>query len=419
MNKNLFFKENEFKETIVGKIPKDWDLVSLGNKKLFTIVMGQSPPSSTYNEKGLGLPFLQGKIEFGDIYPSPTIFCSKPEKTAEAKDILLSVRAPVGDVNLATSTNCIGRGISAIRPNEEEINHFYLFYILRYSKKRFDSISSGSTFKAVRKSELERFIIPMPKKIEQLKISKILANIDENIQITKKIIEYIERLKKGLMQELFKKGIGHKEFKETEIGNIPKEWEIVKLGNVLELCQYGLSVKILEVGKYPIIKMDDIVDGLVVPDKIKYSNLDNDTFIHFKLEKGDVLFNRTNSYELVGRTGTFLLDGYYVFASYLIRLKPKKGTILSNFLTFYMNFSNNRLRQLATRAVHQANINATNLKKYKIPLPPLSEQEEICDTISAVDKKLNSERKEKIKLERIKKELMNLLLTGKVRIRVN
>jgi type I restriction enzyme S subunit len=221
------------------------------------------------------------------------------------------------------------------------------------------------------------------------------------------------------MQTLLTRGIGHKEFKETEIGKIPKTWQIVRLGEILELCQYGLSVKFGETGKYRILKMDDIVDGVVIPNNAKYVDLDEKTFENFRLEKGDILFNRTNSYELVGRTGIFLLDGDYVFASYIIRLRPKKDVIDPRFLTYYMIFSNNRLKLLATRAVHQANINATNLQRFTIPLPPLSEQKQITDILTKLDKKLEFERKERARLERIKRGLMDLLLTGKIRVEVS
>ncbi|HDD71398.1 MAG TPA: restriction endonuclease subunit S, partial [Candidatus Aenigmarchaeota archaeon] len=158
--------------------------------------------------------------------------------------------------------------------------------------------------------------------------------------------------------------------------------------------------------------------GYVIPNVSKRVNLDEKTFKSFKLEKGDILFNRTNAYELVGRTGIFLLDGNYVFASYLIRLRPKSEVFDPHFLTYYLIFSHERLRQLATRAVHQANINATNLKKVKIPRPPLKEQQKIAQILSTVDKKLELERNEKAKLERIKQALMDLLLTGKIRVKV-
>ena len=103
----------------------------------------------------------------------------------------------------------------------------------------------------------------------------------------------------------------------------------------------------------------------------------------------------------------------------LIRLRPKPELLDPHFLTFYLIFSQPRLRKLATKAVHQANINATSLKNFKIPLPPLEEQRKIAEILSTIDRKLEIERKHKEKLSRIKKGLMDLLLTGKVRIKVS
>lgn len=210
----------------------------------------------------------------------------------------------------------------------------------------------------------------------------------------------------------------YREFKDTEIGKIPKEWKVVKLGDALELCQYGLSIPLKERGKYPIVRMDEIVNGYVVPTITKYVDLDEKTFKVFKLEKGDILFNRTNAPDLVGRTGIFLLEGDYVFASYLIRLRVKREWFDPHFLTFYLIFIHSKLKQLATRAVHQANINATNLKRIKVPKPKLQEQKKIAEIFLTVDKRLEVERKRKEKLERIKKGLMDLLLTGRVRVKV-
>jgi type I restriction enzyme S subunit len=261
-------------------------------------------------------------------------------------------------------------------------------------------------------------IIPLPPQEERRTIAEILSVVDSVIAKTDEVIAKTERLKKGLMQTLLTRGIGHKEFKETEIGRIPKEWEVVKLGDILEICQYGLSIPMDEKGKYPIIRMDELVNGYVVPEIAKYVDLDEKTFRNFRLEKGDILFNRTNAPDLVGRTGIFLLEGDYVFASYLIRLRPKHKMFDPRFLTFYLIFSEDRLRQLATRAVHQANINATNLKKFKVPVPPFLEQQKIAEILSAVDKKLELERNEKVRLEHIKRGLMNLLLTGRIRVKV-
>jgi len=125
-----FCRETEFKETPIGKIPTDWNVQELGDESIADIIAGQSPPSSTYNKENRGLPFLQGKMEFGEMFPSPTTYCLEPIKIAKKNDVLLSVRAPVGDVNIAPSECCIGRGLAAIRAKVDKLNHLFLFYYL-------------------------------------------------------------------------------------------------------------------------------------------------------------------------------------------------------------------------------------------------------------------------------------------------
>jgi type I restriction enzyme S subunit len=201
--KIVFRKETEFKEdTEIGKIPKDWEVVKLGNKELATIIMGQSPPSSTYNREGKGLPFLQGKMEFGNIYPSPVLYCSQPIKIAEANDILLSVRAPVGDVNVAQYRLCIGRGLAAIRFNLNRANHWFYFYYFKKTKNFLENLGKGSTFKAITKEDLENLKVPYPPLSEQQKIAEILSTIDKKLELERKRKEKLERIKKGLMDLL-------------------------------------------------------------------------------------------------------------------------------------------------------------------------------------------------------------------------
>ncbi len=192
----------EFKDTEIGKIPKEWEVVRLGDNKIFEVIMGQSPPSSTYNTSNEGLPFLQGKMEFGEIYPLPSIYCSKPIKIAEKNDVLISVRAPVGDVNISLAKVCIGRGLAAIRSKADKSNYMFLFYYLKYKGKKLESISGGSTFQAIRKDDLKRFPLPLPPLPEQQKIAEILSTIDKGLEMLEKRKDKLERVKKGLMEDL-------------------------------------------------------------------------------------------------------------------------------------------------------------------------------------------------------------------------
>ncbi|WP_081423274.1 restriction endonuclease subunit S [Archaeoglobus fulgidus] len=418
---------SRYKETPIGRIPEDWEVVRLGD--IFNVETGTTPSTKKEEYWENGTINWLTPTDLSKLNGRTHISVSERKITEKALrdynltllpkgSIIVSTRAPVGYVAIVDEDTTFNQGCKGLIPKSSEINtEFYCYYLLLI-KRKLEQLSGGSTFKELPKKSLEELLIPLLPLPEQQKIAEILSTVDKAIEKVDEAIAKTERLKKGLMQELLTKGIGHKEFKDTEIGRIPKEWEVVRLGDVLELCQYGLSVPLKDKGKYPVIRMDEIVNGYVVTDIAKYADLDEETFKNFKLEKGDVLFNRTNSLELVGRTGIFLLDGYYVFASYLIRLRPKHEILHPHFLTFYLIFSQSRLKQLATVAVHQANINATNLKKFKIPLPPLPEQQKIAEILSTVDKKLELERKRKEKLERIKKGLMNDLLTGRRRVRV-
>jgi len=192
----------EFKDTEISRIPKEWDIVRLGNQKLFKIIMGSSPPSSTYNAKKIGIPFLQGNAEFGSIYPSPIKYCSSPQKITDKGNILISVRAPVGDINLADQEYCIGRGVASIQPKNNFFNLNFLFYFLKFNKRCFEKASLGSTFKAIRREEVDNFKVTKPNISEQQKIAEILSTVDEKINVEKKRKEKLGRIKRGLMQDL-------------------------------------------------------------------------------------------------------------------------------------------------------------------------------------------------------------------------
>jgi type I restriction enzyme S subunit len=421
-----FYKETNFKETPIGKIPNDWEVTRL-NDASTKIKAGGTPLTSKKEYYNGNIPFV--KIE--DLtnarkYLKSTLITitkigleNSSAWLVPPKSLLFAMYGSIGAIAINEVQVATNQAILAIIPDKEKTSAEFLFYLLTYLKPHFERHAKQTTQANLTAEIVKNFRISLPDRLEQQKISEILSTIDEAIQKTNEIIAKTERLKKGLMQELLTKGIGHKEFKDTEIGRIPKEWEVVKLGDILDICQYGLSILMSEKGKYPIIRMDELVNGYVIPEITKYVDLDEETFRNFRLEKGDILFNRTNAPDLVGRTGIFLLEGDYVFASYLIRLRPKFKMFDPRFLTFYLVFSEDRLRQLATRAVHQANINATNLKKVKVPRPAKEEQQKIADIISTVDKKLELERKEKAKLERIKQGLMDLLLTGKIRVKVS
>lgn len=159
-------------------LPPNWRWVRLG--EVCEVVMGQSPPSSTYNQNKVGLPFFQGKSDFGELYPSPRVWCSAPKKIAIAGDILISVRAPVGPTNLTNIKCCIGRGLAGIRVGSE-LDRYWLLFYLRSIENLLASSGTGSTFSAITKKELLSTLVPLPPLEEQRRIVTYLESTQEKI----------------------------------------------------------------------------------------------------------------------------------------------------------------------------------------------------------------------------------------------
>ena len=189
LNKSLFITFNE------NGIEKRLDDIA-------DITMGQSPLSQSYNLGKKGLPFYQGKTEFGDIYiKEPIIYCNSPIKIVEKNDILMSVRAPVGDVNIATQKSCIGRGLASIRA--KKIDYLYLFYLLKEQKIKIEKMGVGSTFKAINKNNISSLQIPIIETSKQNRIKKYLLLIEKLSFEIEKSIKEAENLYNSLMNKYF------------------------------------------------------------------------------------------------------------------------------------------------------------------------------------------------------------------------
>jgi len=406
----------QYKDTEIGKIPREWEVVRLGSKYAAEIIMGQSPPSSTYNKRGQGIPFLQGKAEFGGIYPSPIMFCSNPQKIAESNDILISVRAPVGDVNIAPFRCCIGRGLASIRPNSHKLSPPFMFYLLKFQKRKLENLSTGSTFKAIKRKDIENLEFPLPPLPEQQKIAEILSTADEAIQKVDEAIEKTQRLKKGLMQELLSKGIGHEEFKETGIGRIPKEWEVVRLRDVtLGLLGGGTpstSNRNYWDGNIPWMTSAHITGRIVANAQ---RNITNDGLRNSatNLVPKDNLLVATRVG--IGKAAINKVD--IAISQDLTGVIIDKAKSTPDFLYWCIISNERRLKSLAQGSTIKGLLRE-DLGKLNISLPPLPEQQKIAEILSTVDKRLELLRRRKEKLEKVKKGLMNDLLTGKRRVTV-
>ena len=154
-------------------LPEGWEWVRLG--EVTNIIMGQSPDSKTYNDLKVGLPFYQGKSEFGMLNPTPRVWCSAPIKIAPPNSILISVRAPIGPTNINLEESCIGRGLASI-VSLCECSLFYYLYFLKCFETRLASLGTGSTFQAITQKVLFNFPLPLPPLAEQ---KRIVEKVDQ------------------------------------------------------------------------------------------------------------------------------------------------------------------------------------------------------------------------------------------------
>ena len=171
-----------------------------------TIIAGQSPESKYYNSTGEGIPFFQGKADFGELYPKVRVYCSSPTKIAQYNDILLSVRAPDGPTNLSPGTVCIGRGLAAIRP-DDSLDLKYLLYYFRYFETQLSAKGTGTTFKAINQKLIKNLEISIPPLNEQFRIvariEELFSELDKAVGTLKTIKEQLEVYRQAVLKDAF------------------------------------------------------------------------------------------------------------------------------------------------------------------------------------------------------------------------
>lgn len=241
-------------------------------KNHVVINMGQSPKSEFYNNDGIGMPFLQGNRTFGFKYPYYDTYCSDIKKIAEKSDVLFSVRAPVGDVNIATERVCIGRGLASLRMKNG--NQEYLYYLLKANRKYIENRENGTVFGSINKKGLEELEFYFPSDEVQNKISKVLTILDNKIQLNTEMNKTLEEMAQALFKRWFvdfefpnDEGKPYKssggEMVESELGMIPKGWNISSLYKIADYLN-GLAMQKYrpETDEYiPVLKIKDLGQG--------------------------------------------------------------------------------------------------------------------------------------------------------------
>ena len=420
MNKVDFYEETHFEGSLIGKIPKDWEIADADS---ISVLKGFAFSSNFFNGNSEGLPLIRirdlRKEETESYYSGPydeTYLIRKG-------DILVSMDGQFNAYLWNGPEGLLNQRVCKVwSKNPAQLDNLFLYYAIHKPLKTIERQTSQTTVKHLLDRHIERMKFLLPPYSEQREVAQILAVVDLAVGKADEVIAKTERLKKGLMQELLTKGIGHKEFKDTKIGKAPKEWEVVRLEDVCITITDGShwSPKEVEKSDYRIATVANLgetdidINSCKLVSKRDFMRLVRERDVP---EKGDVLFSKDGT---VGISFAFRQHDFNVgLLSSIAIIRPNPQLLSSEFCAYALK-SPKVFWQIIGRKTGTAlrRIILGHLKTVKIPLPSFAEQEKIAEILSSVDRKLEFERKEKTKLERIKWGLMDLLLTGKVRVKV-
>ena len=413
-----FYREANFKETQIGEIPNDWDVIEVGD--LGEVITGATPSTFVKQYWNGEYPFVtptdmtEGKY-VNDTERRVTEKGLEKGRLIPKDSVLVTCIASVGKIALASEPCITNQQINAIICKEEADPH-YVYYATAFRSNILKTWAGRTTNPIVKKSLFEKFPLALPKTVnEQQKIAEVLSTVDEAIQKTSEVIAKTERLKKGLMQELLTKGIGRKEFKDTEIGRIPNEWKVVRienLGEVVTGTTPSTSVKEYWSGEYPFVTPTDFSES-------KYVYSTERKVTKKGAEKGRLIPRDSVLVVCIGSTiGKISLAFKECITNQQINTVICKEDSDPHYVYYAIALRKNLLRAQAGITAKPI-VKKSVFEKFLLPLPPLQEQREIAELLSTVDKKLELERNENTRSERIKQGMMDLLLTGKIRIKVS
>jgi len=422
----------EYQQRSVSIIPKGWEVARLGDKEIAKEMYYGITAKAT--EKRTALRILRTTdIKDYSVNWHKLPFCEITEKRSNLaryelkKDDLIVARAGTVGVSVLVDRDyknvVFGSYLIKVRLNPSRVYPKFVHYFFQSRLYwRHMRGAQGSTLRNINLPLLKSLRIPLPPIEEQRRIAEVLSGVDDAIRGVDLAVAKTERLKKGLMQKLLTEGIGHKEYKQTKTGKIPKEWEVLRLGEVLTDIRYGTSMKANDSGiGLPVLGIPNILGGRIDKSNMRHVELPEAEKRKLMLKDGDILVVRTNANpNFIGRCALFEnTEKRWVYASYLIRIRPEKRRVDPRYLVRFLQSERAR-RQFLSRARTSAgnyNLNTQGIKSIVAYLPRRPEQQRIAEILSTVDENLELKRKRREKLERIKKGLMNDLLTGRMRVK--
>ena len=369
-------------------------------EEICAINMGQSPASSTYNEDGNGLPFFQGNADFGEIYPAVRMWCSEPTKIAREKDILISVRAPIGALNIANCECCIGRGLAALTVNEDICAQEYLWHALSGKVDELNSKGTGSTFKAINKKTLSETEIPLPPIDEQRKIAAILDKVSDLIAKRQQQLDKLDEMIKARFMEIFG---------DSETNT--KNWRVLPMSKI---CSVGSSKRIYQSEQsssgVPFWRISDltslITTGTVTPElyipEERYKELKTQGQVP---APGDILITSRGTlgqcYIVKVNDRFYFQDGMISWLSgYMDGVTPLYISYLFTMLGFRKQIDSMQAGSTV------AYLSITMIKKLKVMLPDIESQQQFASFVSKTEKTKTTISRSLEKLETLKKALM-------------
>ncbi len=427
-----------YKSTEVGVIPEDWEVNRLGEKST-KIGSGITPTGGEKVYKKQGRPFIRSQnIGWGHLSLDDIAFIDdeihNTFKATEIKklDVFLNItgasigRSAVADYRVENGN--VNQHVCIIRTNQKELNSFFLNHCLLSDKgqKQIDSFQAGGNREGLNFGQIKSLKIPFPTLPEQKAIATALSDIDNLLGVLDRLIAKKQNLKQSAMQELltgkkrlpgFREGKG---YKQTEVGLIPKDWEIATLGEIGKF-KNGINKNKESFGfGFPFVNLLDVFGKIKISDSLTLG-LINSTKIErneYNLKKGDVIFVRSSvKPEGVGLTSVAVENlENAVYSGFLIRFRDESNFDLEYKVhCFYEEEFRKRLIDNSTVSAN-TNINQDALKKLKLPLPPLPEQKAIATILSDIDTEIAALKKRRDKTHNIKQAMMQELLTGKTRL---
>lgn len=347
----------------MSDLPPGWEWTTVG--EACDVVLGQSPPGSSYNEVGDGMPFFQGKTEFGHLYPVVAKWTTSPKKVADPNDVLLSVRAPVGPTNLAPWPCAIGRGLVALGETSA-VGHKYLLWAIRASADLLAAKATGSTFTAVSGAQVRAHPLPLAPRREQ---ERIVAAVEEHLSR----LDAAERallLAAARLEFLESRAVDEAFFSFVE--RVP----IREIAEVRGGIQKQPKRRPKE-NKAPFLRVANVGHGRLALDEVHEVELFEGELDRYRLRPGDLLVVEGNgSPDQIGRSAVWRGEiPDCVHQNHLIRVRP--GPSLDpEFLGLYWNASSTRqqLTSVASSTSGLYTLSTSKVKQVKVPVASLPEQ---------------------------------------------